>query len=387
MIGKWPVLSQTIIGEIIDLETKLVLAEYNGPQIILAEARGDYFLGVAADGNDNAVRWIFSQVTPLELRALAAGAQTTRDALLKREVFVIDYDYDDQISRAWHVLSDQIEEHALPKPGAALPSGSRQLLEEFFPANASRSEIALEQLNYKLPGIPFKTLSQAISVIQRLWIAMAAAGEMAARGRYVAGLEERATLSFVEASTGSLRIHVEPRDELLFQDVSETFSDLVQAGDDHKKVSEILKKAGPRVQARYRELLVTMQRNDLELMTTGADGFTFLGPDKAGRILHALLQEKDTETSIVYAVGCFLTYSSVDKRFEFGESDSERRFKGEVESDVLLRNRAITVGDDVSYSVIIEVTKTMESSNEPNEQHRLRAAVELNADTSGAQTE
>lgn len=387
MIGKWPALGQAMIGQSIDLKIKLVLAEYNGPQIILAEARGDYFLGVAADGNEDAIRWIFSPVTPLELRALAAGAQTTRDALLKREVFVIDYDHDDQISRAWQVLSDQIEEHALPNPGAALPSGSRQLLEEMFPAQVSRSEIALEQLQYKLPGIPFKTLSQAISVIQRLWIAMAAAGEMAARGRYVAGLEERATLSFVGASAGSLRIHVEPRDESLFQDVSETFSDLVQAGDDHRRASEILQMAGPRVQARYRELLGMMQRNDLELMTTGAGRFTFLGPDKAGRILDAMLQAKDVETSIVYAVGCFLTYSSVDKKFEFCEADSERRFKGEVESDVLLRNRAITVGDDVSYSVIIEVTKTMARSNEPNEQHRLRAAVELNPDTSGVQSD
>lgn len=384
MKNSWPALVQQIIAQSIDLRVTHVLLEYDGPQITLATVEGVQHLGVAADECNDGVRWIYSPVTNLELQALASGSQTTRNALLKREVLVVDIDHRDQVTGAWKVPSEEIEEDAFPTVGAVLPMGSRQLISELHP-QPTHPEIALEQLSRRSNGIPFKALSQAINVFQRLWTALAAAGEMRARGRYVAGLEDRAMLYFAEASAGSLRIRVEPSDATLYEDVSETFTALVDAGEDSQQVSEVLTQAGPRVQNRYKELLSTLQRNDLEIMAYSRNGAAFLGPERAGRILGAMLNAKDIETTNVYSTGYFLSYSFPERKFEFVDVESDRHFKGDVDADVSARNRAITVGEEAMYSAIIEVATTHLHPNEPEEQYRLRAAVEMDSATATRQ--
>ncbi|QCO66972.1 hypothetical protein E5843_02815 [Luteimonas yindakuii] len=381
MNRQWPALGQQSFGQGFNLRAIEVLAEYNGPQIVLAELDGAHHLGVAADADDSLTRWVFAPVTPLELRALAGGVQRTRESFLKPEVLVIDYDHDDSPVRGWTVNGEDLEDRALPKAHAFLPTGSRQILARLFPSS-TKQEIAFEQRSRSSPGIPFKALSQAIDVFQRLWITLAASGEMAARGRYANSIQSQATLSFVEAYAGSLRIHVEPRDRGLFEEVSEEFSQLVAVEGDALRMSEALRRTGPRVLSRYKELLSILQRHELEIMTSGplTDRPVFLGPERASRILGALLEARHVEEYVVNAEGYFLTYSSVEARFEFSDEESERRFKGDVDDDVRRSNRTITVGEQARYAVIVEVTRTLRPSNEPEETYRLRAAVELNSE-------
>ncbi|HSN98041.1 MAG TPA: hypothetical protein VLS89_07070 [Candidatus Nanopelagicales bacterium] len=128
MMGEWNLPKQAELAEILDLRLEQVLVEYDGPQIVTARGPRGLYFGLAADEDDLAVRWIYAPITGTELRALAAGAICTRDAISKPQVHVIDVDHHGKPLRAWACDAAQIGDENLPDPGALLPRATRDAL-------------------------------------------------------------------------------------------------------------------------------------------------------------------------------------------------------------------------------------------------------------------
>jgi hypothetical protein len=102
-----------------------VLVEYDGP-LVATRVTPDKrrFLAVAVDESDDGdvVRWIHSEISPLEFDALVSGGVTVRDALIKGHVYIIDRIVDGgEISKAWYLGEENVPEVARPEPGSFLP--------------------------------------------------------------------------------------------------------------------------------------------------------------------------------------------------------------------------------------------------------------------------
>lgn len=380
MMGFWRLPLQPEFGSALPFDTTDVLAEYDGPQIVLARGPGGRFLGVAADEDDDAVRWIYAPVTMTELRALALGALATRNAILKPVVFIVDMDRRQKPARVWQSESYTIGEENLPDPGARLPAASREYLRAKLEMSSSRPELRFERPSVRTSAIPFRALSETLSAHQRFWTAISYAvrfGPPKGRGRLEADLGERATLSLAAATEGSLVLAVEPTDEGLFQEASLAFEELVAAGDDTEQLTRALERLGPRVQGRYAELLLHAERHDLQILAQRPGGATFIGPAFATRIRFALPQATPSEPRTVPAVGSFVAFDTDGSTFEFFDEASDTTYKGSVHPDVLAQHTSVAVGPGTTYAVFVEVTRFGQTAS--SERHVLRAIANTSA--------
>lgn len=375
MIGAWHLPHQTVLPSTLAFAPYMVLVEYNGPQVVLADSPSGKLLGVAADEDEEVVRWIYAPVTGVELRALAAGATTARDVLIKSHVYVIDTDHEERPVRAWRCDAAALDDGNLPDAGAPLPKASREALRASLPAIAGPA-ICLEQAGAPSKGVFFRALSDVLSSYQRLWNAIAQATSPAGpkeRGRWTAELSTRAMLSLAAAEPGSLVLRLAPADSHLFDSTSTPFQELVAAGDDGQALAALLNRLGARVQARYEELLADVEKHGLLLLACRGESVAFLAPRAAGRIRSALPQGTYGEPRTRPAVGYFIALDISDARFEFFDEADEVVYRGDVHEDVLAENSAVAVGPGVSHAVFIEVTTHMSAIRQVSETYVLRA--------------
>ena len=104
------------------LHTLSVLADYNGPQIVVAQGPdGALYLGVASDETPGLVRWLYAPITEAELRSLHAGELSLRAALVKPRTYVVDADREEMPVAAWLGDATTLHESDLPQPAALLP--------------------------------------------------------------------------------------------------------------------------------------------------------------------------------------------------------------------------------------------------------------------------
>lgn len=197
MMGLWDLPKQGELASTLPLKPGMVLVEYNGPQIVIADSSSGKYLGVAADEDETAVRWIYAPITSVELRALAGGAATTKDVIVKPKVYVVDTDHSENVINVWTCDATTLDDGNLPDRGALLPKAAREALLATVPAIAGPA-ICLEQVATPSKGVFFRALSDVLSSFQRLWNAIAQAvstGGPKERGRWTAELSGRATLS------------------------------------------------------------------------------------------------------------------------------------------------------------------------------------------------
>ncbi|MBA2662666.1 MAG: hypothetical protein H0U74_10255 [Bradymonadaceae bacterium] len=105
-----------------------VLVEYDGPQIAIFSDSSGEFLGLVADQDDRAQRWLQARLSSTEKQALLLGAETLYRALMKDELWVVDIDLVNGGECAWVVNSESLDEQNLPRPKALLP----RLVREHF---------------------------------------------------------------------------------------------------------------------------------------------------------------------------------------------------------------------------------------------------------------
>ena len=372
MRGIWKLSEQGMVPHTIEVVN--VLVEYNGPQIVLARDHEGLKLGVAADDEEESgfVRWIYAPLTNTEFKALLSGASTIRDALLKPVVYVIDFDVGDRPLCAWKYAREDLDEIVLPRRGALLPKATRA---ELVTAASERPELCLERLGSNGQGVTFRSLSELLGVFQRLWNSLAQAVSLESpkeRGRLHADLSERAALTLTGATAGSLNLEITPSDYVIFNQISQQFEELVKAGDDPQVLSALLESLGPRVQARYVELLRDIEKHDLQLLARRRDGSAFLASHTAPRVITALTQSKVGEAKTIPAVGYFLAFDSSRGSFEFNETLSGETYKGHVDPNVVASHDKVVVGSGAIYRIAIETTTQISVSNQIVQTHWLR---------------
>ncbi len=372
MRGIWKLPEQAIVPPAAKIVH--VLVEYNGPQVVVARDNEGLKLGVAADDEEDSglVRWLYAPLTDTEFKALVSGASTIRDALLKPRVYVIDFGRDDRPLRAWEHASELLDETVLPRRGALLPKATRA---EFAATIPEKPELCLERLGAKSKGVTFRSLSELLGVFQRLWNSLAQAVSQESpkeRGRLQADLSERAALALTGATAGSLILEITPSDHAIFNEVSQQFEELAKAGDDPQALSALLEHLGPRVQARYVELLKDIEKHGLQLFTRRQAGSAFLASHTAPRVISALTQSKVSEARTIPAIGYFLAFDGVRGSFEFNETLSGEVYKGHVAPEVFASHDSVVVGPGVTYRAAIEITTQVSVANQIVQTHWLR---------------
>lgn len=375
MMGEWNLPEQAEFAGTISFHVDEILVEYNGPQIVTARGPRGRYIGVAADEDERAVRWIFAPITDTEFRALALGAVSTHDVIIKPNVYIVDVDHNDNQLQAWECDASQLSDENLPDAGVLLPKAARDALIAAMP-QPEAPELRLERLSASRPGIMFRSLAEVLSAFQRLWNALAQAvstGGPKERGRWATELSERAALSLAAAAPGSLSLRIEPFDVSVFEQAAQPFEDLVRAGDNPQALAEILARLGARVQARYEELLTDVERHQLQLLARRRGGVAFISPHTAYRVRLALPQGVYGEPKTKPAIGYFLAFDTTGATFEFFDETSDTSYRGLVHPDVLAENNSVAVGPGATHAVFIEVTARIAASKHVTETYVLRA--------------
>lgn len=350
-------LGQRSLASSVDFKVVEVLAEYEGPQILLARVNGRECLGVAADEDANVSRWLFCPVSTVELLALAGGHCSTYAAIVKEGVSVVDLDDDLDVKGVWEVAVEDLAQDLLPMPGSKLPEEARVLLSAIY------SPVALPRLTLGKAvdhePLSFRALSGVLSSFQRLWTTLAQSTEgdsVASRGRWASTLEERATLHFSQAAPGSLRIEMKAGDQSLHDKVSRLFSVMVNFADSPQEQDAVnqLLSVGPRAYARLNELLKLVQKSGIELLNENGREGAYLSPSIAARVLQAGRFEEARTSVMQVASGFFVAFSESDAKFEFFDEVRDAVLTGAVDPRVISSRDAVTVGQGGSYGVVVE---------------------------------
>lgn len=365
-----------------------VLVEYDGPQIVTAvladtdsgePGSGGLYLGVASDDDEKLVRWILGPITSTEYKALIDGTETLRDALLKPQIFVLDADteYDWEPRRAWICDGNQLGDDHFPGRGALLPTASRQELAQSLHAVADAPEWCFDGPSVGALGIGFRALSDVLDVFQRLWNAFAqfqSPDGPKASGRPKAEVVERTALRLAGAGTGSLVLQVNPADMGMYQQVAEHFEALVRASADPAALAEELGRLGPRVQGRYNELLASLARHDLQVWARRPGRAAFLSASIASRVLRDWPQDMKSESSQTEAIGHFIGFDMDPGSFTFYDELRDKTYSGPVHAEA---NRSVTVGPDVRYVVLLDVTMQTAAMERFRQTYTLRSITQI----------
>jgi len=338
-----------------------VLVEYDGPQIATFTSYEGLLLGVASDDDGGAVRWLAAPITGTELKALALGVVALRDLLVKPTMYVFDRAHEGGISHLWRCVDYHFADLDLPEVGAKLPEAARDHL---------RSELGLEdfvdspalwldspQLASK--GVGFRALSELLSVLQRLWNAIAdtfGRDGPRTKGAWSQELVEHAALNLASAGAGSLLLRLNPADGALFDQVAARFEELAAAGDDQAALLRVMQRLGPRAGARYGELLDKLHTHDMQLLSRRSDGCAFISATMAPRVLDALPTGEAAEAlGTMPAVGYFVALDTRAGTFQFYDVSAEETYAGAIAPDVLATNDEVAVGSGATYAITLDV--------------------------------
>ncbi len=370
-------LGQSQIAQAVAFQLEQVLIEFNGPHMALASVSGVLNLGVAADADDAWVRWIFAPVSSVELRALASGASTAYSALAKPNAIALDCPHDGaddfEFVRAFDVDASQLDRVFLPEPSAHLPIGARNLILERFQAHTS-PQLALARVDQRPAPLSFKVLSAVLSSYQKLCSAIAQSLEgdsTTSKGRWSADLEERSTIGFNTAKSGSLLIGMKPEDGALYERISETLAELASWGE---STSPMGYRPNERVLARFADLLKVVDRSGIDVLNQSAAGNSaFLSPAVAKRLI-AKLSPKATAITKSSRRGSFNAFSASDYKFEFLDEELGEALKGDVDASAIPTDEDVSVGQ-TNYSIFLETEVRTSLDGKVEEKHRLKALL------------
>jgi len=355
MIGDWSTLSAQCSLAPQHFAIKEVLAEYDGPQIVTAECNSDSVIGVAADEEQGIVRWLFAKMSSVEVKGLALGVLTTRELYVKADsISVVDADESFNIVRFWDGVSGLDLGDNLPDPGVLLPVSAREKLQEYIGHSFMSALSVSANPNSGEAGVGFRALSDLLDITQRFVNAIAQAlhSESVNLGRYTSEVVLQASLGFVEAETGSLCINVAPSNKALLDEALATIKGAVDCGENVAELETFLSPKGPRVRARFEELLKVIRKNQIELLGQSGGFAAYLSPTISQRIITAIECGAEETRQTWPATGSFIAYDSGGLKFEF-VSDDDTVYEGDVLAQVAEKNQVVAVGTGALYIVLV----------------------------------
>ncbi|XYH92859.1 hypothetical protein ACMHYB_33960 [Sorangium sp. So ce1128] len=313
-------------------EIETVLVEYDEPEVVvLRDATGALFLGVAADESAHAVRWIHAPLPKLEYRALIAGALSLRDSLLKEEVWVVDeLRLTGKVDRVWRLNSSQLPGSALPEPGALIPDATRARLGNFI---SQDPVLYIDGQRIQEHTIPFADLSAIANSTQRLWTALAQSqlrdGRRGARKR----IADSSTLSMAATGPGSFAISVQPADREVFEVAASIYGQLVHASDDTQRLRSYLGYIGPEAMSAYASYMRTIEKHRLHVLAEWSGMASYVGAHIAKRVQKALRHTTPRREQTFGAIGHFHGFSYEDNKFVFHDIDTDAQYSGAIGRD------------------------------------------------------
>lgn len=330
-----------------------VLVYYDGPQIVVLRHRERQFLGIAIDENDQAVRWLLAELSPLEFEGLLRGGTSIRSVASKDHVLIVDYSYDNRKVGVWEVGIRGIPESVLPEAGAPLPASVRRHL-----LGAQDREPPVFVLGGK-EHILFGDLSVVTGKLQKLWNVVAQG-----MGQNVA------TLAATAVAAGSLKLQVYTDNPELFARIAERYRQLAMVSDDARALSRQLSEETPAVAAAYREYMHALADHRVEVLAKWGEDAAYLGHQLAGRAEEGLgvILERVQETAVEVRRyrGYFEGFWTKTKpRFEFYDVTTGENFTGRIDRslkrDITRRHRSVTLGRQSQlYDAVVEIERPPE---------------------------
>lgn len=360
MRAEWRLPEQTVLVEPRHID--MVLVEYDEPEVVtVRDSAGLLYLSVASDESDEAIRWVQTRLSALELRALLAGGLSVRSALTKDELWVIDESrHDGHIIHAWIMSADEIPEGALPRPGALLPRATRSRLQV---EHAGLPTLSIDGAAIRDNAISFRDMAAFAGSMQRLWTSLAySVGEKAGSTKKPRrDVAKRSALSMQAAPPGSFAMHIKPADDQLFTEVAELFTQLAMAADDAKTTEGALREISPRSTSAYVAFLRMVEKHKLQVFAQWNDRASFLGHHTARRIRSTIERPIPLRRDVFAAFGHFRGFSYEDNKFTFHDLESDDMYTGSIAREFheryTMEESRIAVGDQPYKAMLSFITR------------------------------
>ncbi len=335
-----------------------VIIDFDGPRIALWSRENTLYLGVAADEDSEAVRWIAGRISEHEKRALLSGAITVYDALAKNSLAVFDCVLNGDISQYNYISLSDVPLDALPDVDALLPAA---VLEAY---QSTSHEASLQHPpRFILDGDSgmkersLRVLCDFLGPLQKLFDALGQRleAEPTARGSVEKGVRLRTELCVTAVSAGSAVIDLATSDQFLFTRIIHEIRSLALLGRDKTEISDILVALGPRVRSIYSDLVATIDKHDVSVFCEGSTAGAYLSTSLARRAKQYLTTEPETDSEEIDLSGYFIAFDTRAGTFEFAPDDDEEIYKGTVAKDCLDDNEKVVVGRGICYVVGVEL--------------------------------
>lgn len=302
-------LGKAFPAEVFEVNTIL---EFNGPQIVSLRSAKSLWLAVAADDDEEHIRWLVAPVSEYELESYLRGGTTTRNCLNKPTVTIVDLDYSTNFSEAefvGEVPFDSIPEEFLPEVTSFLPDEMIHLKESQAPTLTLDGD--------RLDGQPsFQMFGEVLVNTQRLWDALGQylMGEPTFRGQVQAEIRQRTELQLAEISSGSVKVQVKPIDNEVFDEVASEFKKLVTL---HSNGISLYKLPG-RVRSTYLSYAKSLGRYNISMVTEWQSNVAYISSNSARSVSRSIRNELEWEfNEEIDDFGFFVGFDLVSERFLF----------------------------------------------------------------------
>ena len=158
--------SQAMLSDVQDRTLKEVLLEYEGPHLVIFQNKNQRFLGLRVDDDDQHTAWLESPLSALEEDALKFGELAVRDALIKEQMWLVEFTHAGALSVAREIKASDVPVDILPEPHALLPTYVRSA----YAAPLVKSpELHIGSRDAHAGNVPLKSLGLIATSMQQLW--------------------------------------------------------------------------------------------------------------------------------------------------------------------------------------------------------------------------
>jgi|GEM_PF-3646748 len=351
-----------------------IVEEFNGPQIVFATLDGDRLFGVAADEDESAERWVFAPVSKLEERALRAGIASPREALRKDSALIIDILRGRAGLRVVPVNGEELSDEELPTADARLdpyPSGQT--------VPVGRLRFVLDRIGGVKDGLPIAAVSDFLRDVQRYSNAVVAfvhSNLSREHGRFSDEIVAEATFSLHTAEAGSLSLDIAATNPQLSLAVIDHLRQATDAGESSQRLASIAVQTGARALRRYEDLLVTLERHELQFLAQSVSGSAFVSWTSASRFSAAMPEAVHRDVEPIVVRGFFRDFGRDRGEFVFIDAETEDVLEGAIGKSVLDENAPITVHETTRYIVMMDRQMVTTRGGKTVRRHVLSRIVE-----------
>ena len=381
------------------LEIVETYAYYDEPVLFSCKnAAGQFYLVVAADENDQYETWLYAKVSIERLNLIRSDLIDLHDAFADTEdgsVFQVRFSYDQTEPILESVQSNQISEDMLPIPGEylELETDTLPLLSNAEEIAKSRNQEILnlilksaEEFNTKVPIIflskIFGKLQDVINSIGMIYDNSGCSPK---------DMKHKMQMSLVGIGAGSFDIRLASEkitqlDLLGYSDhgkVIEEFLKLLNAGDDHNKLKELLKPLKSKVAKNYTDFLKLL--NEFVMDTKfkwvsplpNKGGTAYLSRHQMQEAIEFLEKYREENPPPFSITGKLTGALLSKKRFEIETTDET--YTGKIRDEAIASVSSATLSR-IYTAVIQEVAERSETTDEITKTQYLLLSLDDNQD-------